>query len=107
MSPAQSAKQVAPEPLMRASRVSGSSERVSSTSPMAGCREMAAACRSLRQTLRKAATSVACPWPYPEAKVYDPNGFYEEDGQAGPYFAGIWYDAAWRRPTRPSSSWSG
>ena len=23
-----------------------------------------------------AATSVACPWPYPEAKVYDPQGFY-------------------------------
>jgi hypothetical protein len=41
----------------------------------------------------KAATSVACPWPYPEAKVYDPNGFYEADGQAGPYFAGIW--SAW------------
>jgi len=26
----------------------------------------------------KAATSVACPWPYPEAKVYDPQGFYEK-----------------------------
>jgi hypothetical protein len=38
----------------------------------------------------KSATSVACPWPYPEAKVYDPNGFYEEAGQPGPYFAGIW-----------------
>ncbi|MET1003328.1 MAG: spirocyclase AveC family protein [Acidimicrobiia bacterium] len=36
------------------------------------------------------ATSVACPWPYPEAKVYDPNGFYEENGQPGPFFAGIW-----------------
>jgi Spirocyclase AveC-like len=41
----------------------------------------------------KAATSVACPWPYPEAKVYDPNGFYEEAGQPGPYFPGIW--AGW------------
>jgi hypothetical protein len=41
----------------------------------------------------KAATSVACPWPFPEAKVYDPNGFYEEAGQPGPYFAGIW--AGW------------
>jgi Spirocyclase AveC-like len=41
----------------------------------------------------KAATSVACPWPYPEAKVYDPNGFYEQAGQPGPYFPGIW--AAW------------
>lgn len=38
----------------------------------------------------KAATSVACPWPYPEAKVYDPNGFYEEAGQPGPFFPGIW-----------------
>ncbi|AHH17775.1 hypothetical protein NONO_c29880 [Nocardia nova SH22a] len=36
------------------------------------------------------ATSVACPWPYPEAKVYDPQGFYEKNGQAGPYSAGIW-----------------
>jgi hypothetical protein len=41
----------------------------------------------------KSATSVACPWPYPEAKVYDPNGFYEEAGQPGPYFPGIW--AGW------------
>jgi hypothetical protein len=41
----------------------------------------------------KAATSVACPWPYPEAKVYDPNAFYEEAGQPGPYFPGIW--AGW------------
>ncbi len=40
-----------------------------------------------------AATSVACPWPYPEAKVYDPNGFYEESGQPGPWFPGIW--AGW------------
>lgn len=38
----------------------------------------------------KSATSVACPWPFPEAKVYDPNGFYEEAGQPGPYFPGIW-----------------
>jgi hypothetical protein len=41
----------------------------------------------------KAATSVACPWPFPEAKVYDPNGFYQESGQPGPYFPGIW--AGW------------
>jgi Spirocyclase AveC-like len=41
----------------------------------------------------KAASSVACPWPFPEAKVYDPNGFYEEEGQPGPYFPGIW--AGW------------
>ena len=35
-------------------------------------------------------TAVACPWPYPEAKVYDPVGFYERNGQPGPYSAGIW-----------------
>ncbi len=29
------------------------------------------------------ATSVACPWPYPEAKVYDPQGYYEENGAEG------------------------
>jgi hypothetical protein len=38
----------------------------------------------------KTATSVACPYPYPEAKVYDPNGFYAKAGQPGPYFPGIW-----------------
>jgi hypothetical protein len=37
-----------------------------------------------------AATSVACPWPFPEAKVYDPQGLYAEAGQPGPYMAGIW-----------------
>jgi hypothetical protein len=36
-----------------------------------------------------AATSVACPYPFPEAKVYDPQGYYEKAGQPGPYFAGI------------------
>ena len=36
------------------------------------------------------ATSVACPWPFPEAKVYDPNALYEKAGQPGPYFPGIW-----------------
>jgi hypothetical protein len=36
-----------------------------------------------------AATSVACPFPYPEAKVYDPQGYYAEAGQPGPYSAGI------------------
>jgi hypothetical protein len=38
----------------------------------------------------KAATSVACPYPYPEAKVYDPQGFYAKNGQPGPYFVGRW-----------------
>ncbi|HEX3284941.1 MAG TPA: spirocyclase AveC family protein [Mycobacterium sp.] len=38
----------------------------------------------------RTATSVACPWPYPEAKVYDPQGFYEQSGQPRPFFAGRW-----------------
>ncbi|HKT00896.1 MAG TPA: spirocyclase AveC family protein [Rugosimonospora sp.] len=38
----------------------------------------------------KVATSVACPWPYPEAKVYDPDGFYAKAGAAGPYSQGRW-----------------
>jgi hypothetical protein len=38
----------------------------------------------------KTATSVACPWPYPDAKVFDPQGFYEKNGQQGPYSVGIW-----------------
>jgi hypothetical protein len=37
-----------------------------------------------------AATSVACPWPFGEAKVYDPQGDYQRSGQPGPYSAGIW-----------------
>jgi hypothetical protein len=36
------------------------------------------------------ATSVACPYPYPEAKVYDPQGYYEREGAPGPYFPGHW-----------------
>lgn len=38
------------------------------------------------------ATSVACPWPFPETKVFDPQGFYERNGHPGPYFPGIWSD---------------
>jgi hypothetical protein len=38
----------------------------------------------------RAATSVACPYPYPEAKVYDPQGFYAKNGEPGPYLSGIW-----------------
>ncbi len=37
-----------------------------------------------------AATSVACPWPYPDAKAFDPQGYYEKNGQQGPFSAGIW-----------------
>ena len=40
-----------------------------------------------------AATSVACPWPFPEAKVYDPQGYYAKAGSPGPFSAGIW--AGW------------
>jgi hypothetical protein len=36
------------------------------------------------------ATSVACPYPFPEAKTYDPNGFYEKAGQPGPFYPGLW-----------------
>jgi len=52
----------------------------------------------------KAATSVACPWPFPEAKVYDPQGFYEKAGQPGPYSAGIWDGWESAQPGRPSVS---
>jgi hypothetical protein len=46
----------------------------------------------------KVATSVACPWPFPEAKVYDPQGQYAAAGQPGPYSAGIW--AGWESAQR-------
>ena len=36
------------------------------------------------------ATAVACPYPYPEAKVYDPQGYYEREGEPGPYSEGFW-----------------
>ena len=36
------------------------------------------------------ATSVACPWPYPEAKVFDPQGYYEKAGAEGPFSVGKW-----------------
>lgn len=38
----------------------------------------------------KLATAVACPWPFPETKVYDPQGFYERAGHPGPFFEGKW-----------------
>lgn len=38
----------------------------------------------------RAATSVSCPWSYPDAKAFDPQGFLEENGQKGPYSPGIW-----------------
>jgi hypothetical protein len=52
-----------------------------------------------------AATSVACPYPYPEAKVYDPQGYYEKNGQPGPYMAGIWSGWLTGQPNgRPESN---
>ncbi|MGB3620618.1 spirocyclase, AveC family [Ketobacter sp. MCCC 1A13808] len=36
------------------------------------------------------ATSVACPWPFPETKVYDPQGLYEKAGHPGPFYEGKW-----------------
>jgi hypothetical protein len=35
-------------------------------------------------------SSVACPYPYADAKVYEPQDRYAEAGQPGPYFPGIW-----------------
>lgn len=37
-----------------------------------------------------AATSVACPWPFPESKIYDPQGYFESEGAPGPYSEGFW-----------------
>jgi hypothetical protein len=51
-----------------------------------------------------AATSVACPWPYPEAKVYDPQSYYEKAGQPGPYSAGIWSGWMTGQSGRPTVS---
>jgi Spirocyclase AveC-like len=55
-----------------------------------------------------AATSVACPYPFPEAKVYDPQGYYEKAGEPGPYSAGIWdgweSGQSGRPAVRPSGS---
>jgi hypothetical protein len=36
------------------------------------------------------ATAVACPWPFPESKVYDPQGYFEAEGEPGPFFEGFW-----------------
>ncbi|MDD9934054.1 MAG: spirocyclase AveC family protein [Myxococcales bacterium] len=36
------------------------------------------------------ATAVACPYPYRDAKVYDPQGYYETEGEPGPFFEGYW-----------------
>ncbi len=36
------------------------------------------------------ATAVACPYPYPEIKTYDPQGYFEREGDAGPFYGGYW-----------------
>lgn len=35
-----------------------------------------------------AASTVACPWPYPQAKTWDPRGHYQSEGAPGPFTAG-------------------
>jgi hypothetical protein len=45
-----------------------------------------------------AATAVACPWPFPESKVYDPQGYYEREGVPGPYLEGFWSTWATGQP---------
>jgi hypothetical protein len=52
----------------------------------------------------RSATSTACPWPFPEAKVYDPQAFYEEAGAAGPYSSGIWSGWESGQSGRPNGS---
>ena len=54
------------------------------------------------------ATSVACPYPYPEAKVFDPQGFYAKNGAPGPYFRGIAPDfMTWQPDHRPEAPAAG
>ncbi|MBW0018074.1 MAG: spirocyclase AveC family protein [Mycobacterium sp.] len=35
-----------------------------------------------------AASTVACPWPYPQAKTWDPHGYYQAQGAPAPFTAG-------------------
>src|SRR5271163_3516290 len=52
-----------------------------------------------------AATSIVCPWPWPSAKVYDPQGFYERSGAPGPFSEGIWSTWESAQPSgRPSEA---
>ena len=52
-----------------------------------------------------AATSIVCPWPWPSAKVYDPQGFYEQSGAPGPFSEGIWSTWESAQPSgRPSDA---
>ncbi len=36
------------------------------------------------------ASSVARPWPYQDTKVFDPQNFYRDSGEPGPYMKGVW-----------------
>jgi hypothetical protein len=47
------------------------------------------------------ATAVACPNPYPEAKLYDPQGYFEREGEPGPYHEGFWNTWATGHDGRP------
>jgi hypothetical protein len=39
------------------------------------------------------ATSTAQYWRYPETKVFDPQGYYQRNGEKGPFTIGTW--AGW------------
>lgn len=41
------------------------------------------------------ATSTALHWRYPETKVFDPQGYFQANGEAGPFMIGTW--AGWER----------
>ncbi len=51
-----------------------------------------------------AATGVACPNPYPEAKLYDPQGYFEQEGEPGPYHEGFWNTWAAGHNGRPAAN---
>src|ERR1700744_381053 len=51
----------------------------------------------------RAATSVVCPWPWPSAKVYDPQGVCERNGAPGPFSEGIWSRWESAQPDGPDS----
>ena len=39
------------------------------------------------------ATETAQPWRNPETRVFDPQGYYERNGETGPFMIGSW--AGW------------
>ena len=39
------------------------------------------------------ATETAQPWRYPETKGFDPQGYYQRNGETGPFMIGTW--AGW------------